>query len=186
MELPNSPEEYSERMIQRWRAQWSEIADQCRAAGEPGPGPEDIAEFEARLTNSGAAELMYEHECLTKAWAEAVQSRDPVALKYLAELELRMAKPEPMGAREFHEMEIKWAKEKGFSELYRLAELSHTWNVEQVGGLCSITRDDRAIDVREIPRPALQRYMGFYGIVGDTFEGLCKQLDATGKATVVK
>jgi hypothetical protein len=186
MELPNSPEEYKERMIQRWRVMWSELADQCRAAGEPGPSPEQIAESEARLSNSGAAELMYEYLSLSKAWAEAVASRDPVALNYLAELELRMARPEPMDAREFHEMEIKWAKEKGLSELYRLAELPHIWHVEQVGDLCSIVRDDRAIDVREIPRSALQRHMGFYRIVDDTFEDLCKQLDATGQATVVK
>jgi hypothetical protein len=130
-------------MVQRWRAMWSKLADQCRAAGEPGPSPEDIAKSEARLTNSGAAELMYEHLSLSKAWA--VESRDPVALKYSAELELRMAKPEPMNARQFHDIKINWAKEKGLSELYRLAELPHTWNVEQVGGLCSITRGDRAI-----------------------------------------
>lgn len=179
----DTPEELVRKMIDslidyRRNIAWPQFSQHCREVGEPEPSPEVLAEWEAHFEalekelRAYFARDMY----VGKAWSEAIESGDPLALKYQAELYENMAKPESRDVREFDEMQEKWAREKGL----RLPELpQHIWHVEQVGDLCSITRDDKLIDVPEIPRSDLQRHMGYHRIVGDTFEDLCKQLDAS-------
>jgi len=58
------------------------------------------------------------------------------------------------------------------------------WNVEQIGDLCIINREDGLGSPQEAPRSRLQQQMAPHGVVDEICEDLCRQLDATGKAIV--
>jgi len=57
------------------------------------------------------------------------------------------------------------------------------WNVEQIGERCIINREDGQLR-QEAPRSKLRQQMAPHGVDGEAYDDLCRQLDATGKATV--
>jgi hypothetical protein len=62
--------------------------------------------------------------------------------------------------------------------------MEHTWHVKQEGDLCTIRRDDEQV-IQQCPRSRLRQQMNPHLVWDETFEDLCRQLDATGEGTVV-
>jgi hypothetical protein len=61
--------------------------------------------------------------------------------------------------------------------------MEHVWRVKQEGDLCTITRDDG--QKQQCPRSMLRQQMNPHIVWDETFDDLCRQLDAKGEATVI-
>lgn len=62
--------------------------------------------------------------------------------------------------------------------------LRHTWHVLEIEGVCSIWRGDGLVK-QTAPRNRLRQAMYSHGVMRQTYDDLCRQLDETGKASIL-
>jgi hypothetical protein len=60
--------------------------------------------------------------------------------------------------------------------------MTYTWTIKREGELYRISRND-GLEVTPAPRSKLRQALEPHGILGDLYDEVCRQLDATGEAT---